>query len=111
MSMTVVRLTKRFESVGDTYGEPGLSMGNRKPPPPSPSHLASSTGSEEPAGALLSEAGPQSSFDLVAPRADVLMESLRATGYSLPDAVCDLIDNSNRRRGPKHLAELSLGRS
>ena len=34
------------------------------------------------------------SFDLVAPKADVLMESLRATGYSLPDAVCDLIDNS-----------------
>ena len=28
---------------GDTYGEPRLSMGNRKPPPPSPSHLASST--------------------------------------------------------------------
>ena len=36
----------------------------------------------------------QANFDLVAPRADVLMESLRATGYSLPDAVCDLIDNS-----------------
>ena len=34
------------------------------------------------------------SFELVAPRADALMESLRATGYSLPDAVCDLIDNS-----------------
>ena len=34
------------------------------------------------------------SFDIVAPRADVLMESLRATGYSLPDAVSDLIDNS-----------------
>ena len=33
-------------------------------------------------------------FDLVAPRADALMESLRATGYSLPDAVSDLIDNS-----------------
>ena len=33
------------------------------------------------------------SFDLVAPRADALMESLRATGYSLPDAVCDIIDN------------------
>ena len=69
-------------------------MGNRKPPPPSPSHLASSTASEEPALAVLSEAGTQGSFDLVAPRADVLMESLRATGYSLPDAVSDLIDNS-----------------
>ena len=44
--------------------------------------------------AVLPEAGTQGSFDLVAPRADVLMESLRATGYSLPDAVCDLIDNS-----------------
>ena len=33
-------------------------------------------------------------FDLVGPRADALMESLRATGYSLPDAVSDLIDNS-----------------
>ena len=36
----------------------------------------------------------QGSFDVVAPKADVLMESLRATGYSLPDAICDLIDNS-----------------
>ena len=35
-----------------------------------------------------------SEFDVVAPRADALMESLRATGYSLPDAVSDLIDNS-----------------
>ena len=34
------------------------------------------------------------SFDIVAPFADTLMESLRATGYSLPDAVSDLIDNS-----------------
>ena len=34
------------------------------------------------------------SFDIVPPRADTLMESLRATGYSLPDAVSDLIDNS-----------------
>ena len=33
-------------------------------------------------------------FDIVIPRADTLMESLRATGYSLPDAVSDLIDNS-----------------
>ena len=33
-------------------------------------------------------------FDLVAPRADALMESLRATGYSLPDVVSDIIDNS-----------------
>lgn len=41
-----------------------------------------------------SEAPAQLKFDVVAPRADVLMESLRATGYSLPDAVSDLIDNS-----------------
>jgi len=33
-------------------------------------------------------------YDLVGPRADVLMESLRATGYSLPDAIADIIDNS-----------------
>ena len=38
--------------------------------------------------------GSDGLFDVVAPRADVLMESLRATGYSLPDAVSDLIDNS-----------------
>ena len=34
------------------------------------------------------------SYETVPPRADTLMESLRATGYSLPDAVSDLIDNS-----------------
>ena len=33
-------------------------------------------------------------YDLVSPRADALLESLRATGYSLPDAIADLIDNS-----------------
>ena len=44
--------------------------------------------------AIPSRVAFQGSFDLVAPRADVLMESLRATGYSLPDAVSDLIDNS-----------------
>ena len=33
-------------------------------------------------------------YDLVWSRANALMESLRATGYSLPDAVADLIDNS-----------------
>ncbi len=36
----------------------------------------------------------KASFEVVTPRADSLMESLRATGYSLPDAVSDLIDNS-----------------
>ena len=69
-------------------------MGNRNPPPPSPSNLASSTAPRAPELAVLPEPGIQGSFDLVAPRADVLMESLRATGYSLPDAVCDLLDNS-----------------
>ena len=33
-------------------------------------------------------------YDVVPPRADHLMESLRGTGYSLPAAVSDLIDNS-----------------
>jgi hypothetical protein len=40
--------------------------------------------------------------DDVPPRADVLMESLRANGYSLPDAVADLIDNSIAA-GAKHI--------
>lgn len=44
--------------------------------------------------AVPSEDSNDVSYDVVAPRADVLMESLRATGYSLPDAVSDLIDNS-----------------
>jgi len=43
---------------------------------------------------VLPKVASQSSFEVVAPRADVLMESLRATGYSLPHAVSDLIDNS-----------------
>ena len=34
------------------------------------------------------------SFEVVSPRADHLMESLRGTGYSLPGAISDLIDNS-----------------
>ena len=42
----------------------------------------------------IGEEGLSAQYDLVAPRADALMESLRATGYSLPDAVSDLIDNS-----------------
>jgi hypothetical protein len=33
-------------------------------------------------------------FDEVPPRADALAESLRAFGYSLPNAVADLVDNS-----------------
>ena len=44
--------------------------------------------------AVLSRIETQGTFDVVAPRADFLMESLRATGYSLPNAVSDLIDNS-----------------
>ena len=50
-------------------------------------------------------------FDLVAPRADALMESLRATGYSLPDAVSDIIDNSITAGGPEYLDELPMGGS
>ena len=71
-----------------------MSMGNDQSSPQPPLHLAPSIASDEPALAAPTETGTQGSFDLVAPRADVLMESLRATGYSLPDAVCDLIDNS-----------------
>jgi hypothetical protein len=33
-------------------------------------------------------------FDIVDPRADAIAESLRAFGYSLADAVADLVDNS-----------------
>ena len=33
-------------------------------------------------------------YDVVSPRADHLMESLRGAGYSLPAAISDLIDNS-----------------
>ena len=33
-------------------------------------------------------------YDVISPRADHLMESLRGAGYSLPAAVSDLIDNS-----------------
>ncbi len=69
-------------------------MVDRKDPSSSLSHPTSSTALDESAPEVLPETGIQGSFDLVAPRADVLMESLRATGYSLPDAVCDLIDNS-----------------
>ena len=32
-------------------------------------------------------------YDVVSPRADHLMESLRGTGYSLPAVISDLIDN------------------
>jgi hypothetical protein len=33
-------------------------------------------------------------YDLFGPRADALIESLRAAEYSLPDSIGDLIDNS-----------------
>ena len=33
-------------------------------------------------------------YDIVNPRADTLMEALRATGYSLSDAIADIVDNS-----------------
>lgn len=46
-----------------------------------------------------SSAGPidgqeSSRFDIVDPRADAIAESLRAFGYSLADAIADLVDNS-----------------
>ena len=79
---------------GDIYGESGLGMRDTKSSPPCQSQPPASSESGEPAREVLPEVGIQGSFDLVAPRADVLIESLRATGYSLPEAVCDLIDNS-----------------
>ncbi len=33
-------------------------------------------------------------FEIVAPRADALMESLRAVGYTVQAAIADLVDNS-----------------
>ena len=60
----------------------------------SASHPPLSSASEQPGVTVLPKVASQSSFEVVAPRADVLMESLRATGYSLPHAVSDLIDNS-----------------
>ena len=45
-------------------------------------------------GSLAAGTGVGDVYDVVSPRADHLMESLRGTGYSLPTAVSDLIDNS-----------------
>ncbi len=36
----------------------------------------------------------QAEFEVVDPRADAVAESLRAVGYSLPNAVADIVDNS-----------------
>ncbi len=38
--------------------------------------------------------GNESDSELLGPRADSLMEAMRATGYSLADAIADLVDNS-----------------
>ena len=43
---------------------------------------------------MVTGTGVDGSYDVVSPRADHLMESLRGTGYSLPAAISDLIDNS-----------------
>ena len=43
---------------------------------------------------MVTGTGVNDSYDVVSPRADHLMESLRGTGYSLPAAISDLIDNS-----------------
>ena len=69
-------------------------MDPRKSLPSSASCRLPPAASDKTTVSVLSEFAAQGSFDIVAPRADVLMESLRATGYSLPDAVADLIDNS-----------------
>ena len=45
-------------------------------------------------GSAMTTAVFDDSYDVVSPRADHLMESLRGTGYSLPAAISDLIDNS-----------------
>ena len=45
-------------------------------------------------GAPVTGTGGDGVYDVVSPRADHLMESLRGAGYSLPAAVSDLIDNS-----------------
>jgi len=41
----------------------------------------------------LEDIGNEQEHDFNLPRADALLESLRATGYSLRDAIADLIDN------------------
>ncbi|MDG6913486.1 MAG: hypothetical protein JRN35_10470, partial [Nitrososphaerota archaeon] len=41
-------------------------------------------------------------YDVVDPRADAIAESLRAFGYSLADAIADLVDNS-LAAGSKHI--------
>ncbi|EQD54558.1 hypothetical protein B1B_09641, partial [mine drainage metagenome] len=41
-------------------------------------------------------------FDIVDPKPDAIAESLRAFGYSLADAVADLVDNS-LSVGSKHI--------
>ena len=45
-------------------------------------------------GTPVAGTGSDGVYDVVSPRADHLMESLRGAGYSLPAAVSDLIDNS-----------------
>ncbi len=45
-------------------------------------------------GTPVAGTGSEGVYDVVSPRADHLMESLRGAGYSLPAAVSDLIDNS-----------------
>ena len=52
------------------------------------------TGTPSERGPVVTGTGIGDVYDVVSPRADSLMESLRGTGYSLPAAISDLIDNS-----------------
>ena len=58
---------------------PGAGAAGQGPPP------------EDEAGSVVGEV---QDFDIVDPRPEALVESLRAFGYTLPAAVADLIDNS-----------------
>ena len=69
-------------------------MAPKKSKPPSAPHQSTQLAPAKHLGTVPTDDVLDSSFHVVAPRADALMESLRATGYSLPYAVCDLIDNS-----------------
>ena len=52
------------------------------------------TGTPSESGSVVTGTGVDEVYDVVSPRADSLMESLRGAGYSLPTAISDLIDNS-----------------
>lgn len=79
-------MRKRAAANGAQHIAPGDGTGS----PPKP-EAVSSCRSRAPCASIRNVTAD---FDVVPPQADALMESLRATGYSLPDAIADLIDNS-----------------